>query len=230
MVPRALWDDAAMAGRTTTSYALLGLLHVRPWTTYELAKQVRRSLNWFWPRAERKLYDEPKALAADGLATATERFTGKRRSREYEITEEGRAALQAWLSEPPEPHSWEFEGILKLFFCDAGELDQLNATLDAIEAEALRRIAALGEMAGEPNRFPERAHISALGLPLQLEQEKAVLAWARWARRQVAQWKSTRDPGSWDADSVNRSLAQAAAQLVPSTEPLPEAEPTFLPG
>ena len=47
---------------TTTSYAVLGLLSVRSWTTYELAKQVQRSLNWFWPRAERKLYDEPKQL------------------------------------------------------------------------------------------------------------------------------------------------------------------------
>src|SRR5688572_5469801 len=52
--------------RTTTSYAILGLLSVRRWTTYELAKQVQRSLNWFWPRAERKLYDEPKRLVADG--------------------------------------------------------------------------------------------------------------------------------------------------------------------
>ncbi len=41
--------------RTTTSHALLGLLAVRDWTTYELAKQVKRSLSWFWPRAERKL-------------------------------------------------------------------------------------------------------------------------------------------------------------------------------
>ena len=30
--------------RTTTSYAVLGLLSVRSWTTYELAKQVQRSL------------------------------------------------------------------------------------------------------------------------------------------------------------------------------------------
>ncbi len=57
--------------RTTTSYALLGLLGLRDWTTYELARQVQRSLHWFWPRAERKLYDEPKRLVADGLATAT---------------------------------------------------------------------------------------------------------------------------------------------------------------
>ncbi len=82
-----------MARRTTTSYALLGLLHVRPWTTYELAKQVQRSLRWFWPRAERKLYDEPKALVADGLATAAKEFTGQRSRTVYRITDDGRAAL-----------------------------------------------------------------------------------------------------------------------------------------
>ena len=55
---------------TTTSYAILGLLRLRSWTPYELAKQVQKSLGWFWPRAERKLYDEPKNLVAHGLAKA----------------------------------------------------------------------------------------------------------------------------------------------------------------
>ena len=52
---------------TSTTHAVLGLLSLRPWTTYELAKQVQRSLGWFWPRAERKLYDEPKRLVAAGV-------------------------------------------------------------------------------------------------------------------------------------------------------------------
>ena len=34
---------------TTTSYAILGLLAVKPWTTYELAQQMRRALGQFWP-------------------------------------------------------------------------------------------------------------------------------------------------------------------------------------
>ena len=45
---------------------------------YELAKQVQRSLGWFWPRAERKLYDEPKRLVEQGLATATSASTMRR--------------------------------------------------------------------------------------------------------------------------------------------------------
>lgn len=207
--------------RTTTSYALLGLLNLRSWTTYELAKQVSRSLNWFWPRAERKLYDEPKLLAAQGLATAAERYTGKRRSREYSITDAGRADLQQWLSEPPAPRTTEFEGMLKVFFADAGDLGQLRANLDLIEAEARARVEALGTMARERAAFPARRHISALCMPLQLEQEKAVLTWVRWARAQVAQWQATTDPGEWDSEVVLRSLAAAADDVTLTPGALP---------
>ena len=109
-----------------TTYAILGLLSVRPWTTYELAKQVQRSLSWFWPRAERKLYDEPKRLVADGLATATKESTGKRPRTVYGITDAGREELRRWLDEPPAPPTTEFEGLVKIFFAEAGSLDQLT--------------------------------------------------------------------------------------------------------
>jgi PadR family transcriptional regulator, regulatory protein AphA len=201
-----------MARTTTTSYALLGLLNVRPWTTYELAKQVQRSLRWFWPRAERKLYDEPKLLVDLGLARAEERYTGKRRSREYSITDEGRAELARWLDEPPAPRTAEFEGMLKLFFADAGDLAQLRATLERIEEEALQRLRVIGDMAAAPPTFPARAHISALGLPFQVEQERATVTWARWARAQVDQWVSTSDPGRWRPREVLDEVARAAAE------------------
>ncbi len=193
---------------TTTSYAVLGLLSVRSWTTYELAKQVQRSLNWFWPRAERKLYDEPKNLAAKGWTVATERFTGKRRSREYAITDEGRAALRAWLAEPPAPRTTEFEGMVKVFFADGGDLASLRSTLRLAATEAEDRVRALGTYASAEPVFPERRHISALTLSLELEQELAVLRWARWALEQVESWTDTRDGGSWDAEGVLRSLAR----------------------
>jgi len=97
---------------TTTSHALLGLLSVKPWTTYELAKQVQRSLGWFWPRAERKLYEEPKRLVEAGLATATEQLTGKRPRTVYAITTAGRKALRDWLGEQPAPPALEFEAMI----------------------------------------------------------------------------------------------------------------------
>lgn len=196
----------SMPRRTTTSYALLGLLALRSWTTYELAKQVQRSLNWFWPRAERKLYDEPKHLVDAGLATARSESTGKRPRTVYTITPAGRRELSRWLDEPAAPRATEFEAMVKVFFADAGDLTQLDVTLQRVEAEALERIQALTEMAGQPPVFPEREHLSALALPLQVRQEETVLEWAGWAREQVRQWRSTTDPGSWDARAVLAGL------------------------
>ena len=201
---------------TTTSYAVLGLLSVQPWTTYELAKQVRRSLNWFWPRAERKLYDEPKRLVDHGLATATREHTGKRGRTVYRITDRGREALAQWLGEPAAPPTTEFEGMVKVFFADGGSREQLLVSLDLIEAQAAERLAAIDEMAGtRPAPFPERAHLSALGLRLQHDQEQATLAWARWARDQVRLWVAADDPGSWDANEVLDEIARSGRVSLP---------------
>jgi PadR family transcriptional regulator, regulatory protein AphA len=210
------------ASRTTTSYAILGLLSVRQWSTYELAKQVRRSLRWFWPRTERKIYDEPKRLVADGLATATRQYTGQRPRTVYGITNQGRDELSRWLDRPPATRSVEFEGMLKLFFADAGSLDQLAATLAAIERDAADRLAELAEvnkqnLAGT-NKFPQRLHLSVLALRLHVEQEIVVYNWARWARDQAAIWKSTRDPGVWDMVAAERELAERADATLPSDQ------------
>jgi PadR family transcriptional regulator, regulatory protein AphA len=210
------------ASRTTTSYAILGLLSVRQWSTYELAKQVRRSLRWFWPRTERKIYDEPKRLVADGLATATRQYTGQRPRTVYGITNQGRDELSRWLDRPPATRSVEFEGMLKLFFADAGSLDQLAATLAAIERDAADRLAELAEvnkqnLAGT-NKFPQRLHLSVLALRLHVEQEIVVCNWAHWARDQAAIWKSTRDPGVWDMVAAERELAERADATLPSDQ------------
>ena len=198
-----------MTGRRTTSYAVLGLLSVQSWTTYELAKQVQRSLNWFWPRAERKLYDEPKWLVEQGLATASKQMTGQRPKTVYSISPAGRAALREWLGDPAAPRALEFEAMIKVFFADSGTREQLLTTLERIELEATERLELLAEFASvRPLKFPDRAHLSALALRLQVEQEEAVHRWATWAQQQVSEWTSTTDPGTWDSDNV---LAQLAA-------------------
>ncbi len=49
--------------------------HVAWWAKYssamyELACSMRRTLRWFWPRAESVIYAEAKRLEAAGLATS----------------------------------------------------------------------------------------------------------------------------------------------------------------
>jgi PadR family transcriptional regulator, regulatory protein AphA len=57
-----------------TSVAILGLFSIQPFTTYELAQQMERTLSWFWPRAASMIYEEPKKLVTAGLATSQINF------------------------------------------------------------------------------------------------------------------------------------------------------------
>src|SRR6187397_3073393 len=104
---------------TTTSYAILGLLAIKPWTTHELVQQVDRSLRRLWPRAQSKLYEEPKKLVAHGYARAEDDSIGRRRRTRYTITPTGRRALAAWVAEPGGGPVLEFEQLLKISFSDS---------------------------------------------------------------------------------------------------------------
>ena len=177
---------------TTTSYAILGLLAIRPWTTYELAKQMEVSLRNFWPRAERKLYDEPKKLVEHGLATMTRGAVGNRPRSVYEITDQGRQALRDWLDEPGALPALEFEALIKAFFAEHGTKEQLLANLQHVGDGCERRVSndvqwAEHYLAGG-GQFPDRLGVISLVGTLQAELNYTILAWARWALPIVEAW------------------------------------------
>jgi DNA-binding PadR family transcriptional regulator len=202
---------------STTSYAILGLLTLRSWSTYELAKQVQRSLGWFWPRAERKLYDEPKRLTASGYARSVRSMTGSRPRTDYSVNARGRKALARWLDEPPAPPSLEFEGMVKVFFADAGTLEQLRSTLDSIAATSEARLGELEAKVAEHESgqapFPERLPLNSIALRFQLDHERVFASWAHWALDQVEVWRSPTDPGPWDFRDANPSVDEAGGEV-----------------
>jgi DNA-binding PadR family transcriptional regulator len=175
-----------------TSFAILGLLSIQPFTTYELAQQMHRTLSWFWPRAASMIYEEPKKLVTAGLATSQVTFTGKRRSTVYEITEAGRAALGDWLDTPAAGMCLEFEAMLKVAFADAGDVTQLRAAVREIRADAEARLAEIlarsTEYAATGGPFPDRLPIVAITGKLLMGQYEAVVRWARWAEAAVGEW------------------------------------------
>lgn len=111
---------------TPTSYAILGLLAVRPHTTYELATQIDRTVRRFWPRARSKPYEEPEKLVVAGMAEATKGAHGRRPHTVYSITPAGREALVAWLATDSAEPSLESEHILKIFYGDSGTTENLR--------------------------------------------------------------------------------------------------------
>ncbi|WP_232836657.1 PadR family transcriptional regulator [Lentzea terrae] len=180
---------------TTTTYVILGLLALRRWSTYELAKQMKRSIRYYWPRAESHLYEEPKKLVSLGLATATREDVGRRPRTVYEITDAGRTALREWLATPGSLPLVEFEGLVKVLFAEQGTKDDLLQTLATIraDAEATREhhaeLAADLAVTGGP--FPDRLHVNALVLRFMWDQAETVIRWAEWAETVVAEWPDT---------------------------------------
>lgn len=187
---------------TTTSYAILGLLALRPWSAYELAQQMQRSLRQFWPRAERKIYDEPKRLVRLGLARGTKESTGRRPRTLYQVTPAGRRALQRWMATDCAPPQFESEAILKVFLGDQGTKSDLLAAIASMltEAEASMNLGAQRCQAyletGGP--FPERLHIIALMARFLAELADAYQRWAAWAMEEVETWPDTKDAAGWD--------------------------------
>jgi PadR family transcriptional regulator, regulatory protein AphA len=182
----------SQANLTTTSYVILGHLALRSWSTYELAKQLQRSTRHYWPRAESKIYEEPKKLVALGLASATREYTGRRRRTVYSITGKGHTALRRWLDEPAAPPLVEFAGIVKVLFAEQGTKQQLLATLCSIREQAEQARGEHAELArdltttGGP--FPDRLHVNALVFKFMWEHTETVIRWATWAEREVEAW------------------------------------------
>jgi DNA-binding PadR family transcriptional regulator len=177
---------------TTTSYAILGLLAARSWTTYELTQQMDRSLGRVWPRAQSKLYEEPKKLVAHGLARAREETVGRRPRTVYSITPKGRRALARWLQDPGAGPVLEFEGLLKVIFAENGRREDALASLAAVREWAAERNqgnrqAAEAYLAGE-GPFQERVAQNMLGGAFLTDFYAMVDRWAAWAATQVEAW------------------------------------------
>jgi DNA-binding PadR family transcriptional regulator len=173
----------------TTSYAVLGLLALRDWTTYELAQQMERGIGRMWAASPSMVYEEPKHLVAHGYAEVRESPVGRRPRSSYSITPLGRQALAAWLADPPAPPALQFEGILKVLFADQGDASTIVNVLETIEQQAAESRAVAVER-GRGYRDGEyiagvdlegRSVVVAQTLAFLAEFHALVERWATWS-------------------------------------------------
>jgi PadR family transcriptional regulator, regulatory protein AphA len=199
---------------TTTSYAILGLLAIRSWSTYELTQQMDRSLGRIWPRATSKLYEEPKKLVEHGYATARRDRVGRRPRTVYAITAEGRRALSAWLAEPAPGPTLESEQVLKLFFADHGTRDDALATVAAARSWAEDRNAdnrAVGAayLAGA-GPFQDRLATNVITARFLTDFYRMVAEWADWAAEVIERWPDDPSEAAPDIEIVRDTVRRAA--------------------
>ena len=204
---------SSVPAMTTTSYAILGLLAIKPWTTHELVQQVDRSMRRIWPRAQSKLYEEPKKLVAHGFARADDDWVGRRPRTRYTITARGRRALAAWVQEPGEGPVLEFEQLVKIGFADSGTkadiLANLAATRAWVGAQNEENLAtARAYLAGE-GAFPERAALNQLAGRFLTDFYAMVAGWTEWATAVVETWPDDPRRATPDLDAQAQAVELA---------------------
>jgi DNA-binding PadR family transcriptional regulator len=205
---------------------VLGLLAIKPWTTHELVQQVNFSLRRIWPRAQSKLYEEPRKLVALGYADDQEEWVDRRRWTRYTITAEGRRALRAWLAVPGNGPSLEFEQLVKIDFADSGSkqdiLASLAATMDWVQYEnAENLIAGRAYLAGKGS-FPERAALNLIGGRFLTDFYAMVADRAIWATKIVETWPD--DPRGVPLDlAEQRASLRVAERIADLAAGVPEA-------
>jgi DNA-binding PadR family transcriptional regulator len=184
---------------TVTSHALLSHLALQPWSAYELAAQRVRYFRYFWPRAERGLYNELKRLAAEGLATAEVGFTGRRQRTVYAITEAGRDALRRWLDAPLSPLGLEMEALLRIFSAPLGTREQLLRTLARVREQADDLAAFNDAIAQEYIEgrapFQREAHVRTLVVDFLTDFVSAMQLWVERTAAEVESWPDLRPEG-----------------------------------
>jgi DNA-binding PadR family transcriptional regulator len=204
---------------SSTSYAILGLLAIKPWTTHELVQQVDHSMRRIWPRARSKLYEEPKKLVAHGFARAADDPVGRRRRTRYSITPKGRRALRAWLRVPGSGPVLEFEQLVKIGFADSGTkadiLANLEATLAWVRAENEASLETARAYLEGRGGFPQRAALNQLGGVFLTDFYSMVADWAEWAIGMVSTWPEDVLEAPFDVaaqrDAIRRSERLAEA-------------------
>jgi DNA-binding PadR family transcriptional regulator len=144
---------------------------------------VGGSIGYFWTFPHSQLYAEPARLVGLGLLDE-EQEQGGRKRRTYQLTPEGRGALQRWLSEPTDlPTEIRDLALLKLFFGSQADPDEVT------------RLAAAAA-AGHRARLDEYEAIAASVPPDADRHQLATLALGiRYERASLAYWEALAESG-----------------------------------
>jgi PadR family transcriptional regulator, regulatory protein AphA len=197
----------------TTANAILGLLALRPeWSTWDLTRQLRRNMRFFWPRAESQIYEEAKRLVDKGFARGERSFTGKRPRTIYRISPSGRRALRHWLATPPRPTALECESLLRVFLADFCTREELDIALAQVRADA-RAIFTVGETVGAEYLagtapFQDQVHVRALVFDFLSHHARMLSDWAERTERVFEQWDDPlTDRAELAAEIIRANLA-----------------------
>lgn len=213
---------------TTTSFAILTQLALRPWSPYELAQQRVRYFRYTRPLTESAIYREMKRLDSMGLAESEKEYTGRRSRTTYEISELGLSRLREWLDTPVAPFAMEFEGMIRLFAAPIASEEQIVHALEQILANA-REMLDFGrrvtqEFRDGRNPLQNQAYVRELVVDFRIDMFSMVAEWAERSIEHVRRWEGL------SLEERNAQALRRIGDLLPSGyDPEPLTAPAVPP-
>ena len=168
---------------------ILGFLSFGPRSGYEIKAAVDRSTRFFWAASYGQIYPELRRLERDGLISGESRPTGGRRRTVYRLTQQGGDALRDWLREPEAGFELRDLGLLKLFFADNLEPDEVLALVRALRADredVLKRLRAI-----DATIPPGPRGMRGVVLEYGLGKHEWIVEWCKALERRLEQQTKT---------------------------------------
>ncbi|MBT8486289.1 MAG: PadR family transcriptional regulator [Phycisphaerales bacterium] len=172
-----------------TRFAVLGMLVAGPRSGYDLKQAFDEQIRHFWSESLGQIYPTLHRLRDEKLVSArTQRRPGRPERTVYTITARGRAAFEAWLTEPAAPSTVRNELLLKIFFGTEMSPEHVLEHIERHEASQreLRDLYTL--FAREIDERPataERRLYWKLALSSGRHINRARLAWCREAKAMI---------------------------------------------
>lgn len=169
-----------MAAETSTDFAILGMLTLRPMSGYEIRQLMSQSIAHFWSESYGQLYPSLKKLEAARLVIKRTEPGQKRDKHIYTITPAGREKLQVWLEEAPRPQPPRSELLLKLFILSPTAAETSMEHVARARNRAIEDLRLLGYV-------EEKIRSEHAGHP-QLQQWLYTLSFGRHRVEAVVRW------------------------------------------
>lgn len=166
----------------TLGYAILGLLHRRSMTGYELSKEFESGLFEVWSAKHSQIYPELKGLYEAGLIEYQVEISGTVLEKKvYTITPAGQQALRDWAQGPCGPlQTPKDEFRLRLFFSDCIPPQRRRQLLEKRLAQHRQRLTQIEQDREKFDTQPpqaEQAFSDYLVLLGGIAREEATCRW-----------------------------------------------------
>lgn len=173
----------------TLGYAVLGLLSREELSGYDVTVRMREPVGFFWRARHSQIYPELARLEEEGMVT--HRLVEQRErpdKKVYEITAEGRRALEEWVTEPPSQRAARDELVLKaysLWLANPEEAVSLFRGEEQKHEEQLHRYEEIEarmekEWSVELEQVASPSFASYAALRRGLIFERGYAEWCRW--------------------------------------------------